>query len=49
VALQIAGDGRHPPGKDWTLFGGSWTNARYSTLNQINTQNVKSLGGAWTM
>ena len=49
VAVQIVEDGRRPPGKDWTLFGGSWTNARYSTLNQINTQNVKGLGGAWTM
>src|SRR5437773_2677591 len=49
VAVQIAEDGRHPPGRDWTLFGGSWTNARHSTLSQINTQTVKGLGGAWTM
>ena len=49
VLVQMPEDGRHPPGRDWPLFGGSWTNARYSTLNQINRQNVKALGGAWMM
>jgi alcohol dehydrogenase (cytochrome c) len=49
VAVQMAEDGRHPPGRDWTLFGGSWTNARYSTLTEINARNVKGLGGAWTI
>jgi alcohol dehydrogenase (cytochrome c) len=36
-------------GKDWPLHGGSWSNTRYSTLDQINTGNIKSLGGAWTV
>src|SRR6186713_1790408 len=35
------------PGKDWPLVGGDWTSARYSTLEQINTANVKTLAGAW--
>src|SRR5688572_10872463 len=40
-------DGRALPGKDWPLVGGDWTSARYSTLQQINTTNVKGLAGAW--
>src|SRR5262245_21238233 len=48
VAVQQSeGDGRSFPGKDWPLVGGDWTSARYSTLDQINTSNVKTLGGAW--
>src|ERR671931_617984 len=27
--------------------GGDWANTRYSTLSQINTENVSRLGGAW--
>ena len=47
VAVQQPEDGRALPGKDWPLVGGDWTSARYSTLDQINTTNVKTLGGAW--
>jgi len=32
---------RSPVGKDWVTNGGNLTNQRYSTLNQINTSNVK--------
>src|SRR5437016_12257405 len=32
-----------PVGKDWITNGGNLTNQRYSTLNQINTTNVKQL------
>ena len=38
---------RSPAGKDWVTNGGALTNQRYSTLNQINTGNVKLLKGAW--
>ena len=31
----------------WSTVGGDWGNTRYSTLNQITTQNVTRLGGAW--
>jgi glucose dehydrogenase len=41
-------DGRAAPGKDWPLVGGDWTSARYSTLKQIDTQNIGKLGAAWT-
>ena len=36
-----------PVGKDWVTNGGNMTNQRYSTLKQINTDNVKQLKGAW--
>jgi glucose dehydrogenase len=36
-----------PAGKDWPVVGGDWNNSRYSTLDKINTSNVKGLGGAW--
>src|SRR4030088_2688447 len=32
---------------DWITYGGSIYNQRYSTLDQINTTNVKNLRGAW--
>src|SRR5471032_179298 len=34
-------------GKDWPAVGGDWNNSRFSTLDKINTTNVKTLGGAW--
>ena len=34
-------------GKDWITYGGSFTNGRYSTLDQVNTSNVQDLKGAW--
>jgi alcohol dehydrogenase (cytochrome c) len=36
-----------PVSKDWVTNGGNMTNQRYSTLNQIDTGNVKQLKGAW--
>jgi len=36
-----------PAGKDWPAVAGGWDNSRYSTLDQINLTNVKTLGGAW--
>ncbi|HET6194537.1 MAG TPA: hypothetical protein VFE12_02235, partial [Acetobacteraceae bacterium] len=38
---------KSPAGKDWVTNGGGLTNQRYSTLKQINTDNVKQLKGAW--
>ena len=38
---------KSPVGKDWVTNGGNLTNQRYSTLKQINTENVKQLKGAW--
>ncbi len=39
-----------PPlaGNDWPNYGGGYYNQRYSTLDQINKDNVKNLKGAWT-
>jgi alcohol dehydrogenase (cytochrome c) len=36
-----------PVGKDWVTNGGNLTNQRYSTLKQINTENVKQVKGSW--
>ncbi len=33
--------------KNWPFHGGSTGNTRYSTLDQVNTDNVKTLGAAW--
>jgi glucose dehydrogenase len=33
----------------WPFHGGSLSNTRYSTLDQINAANIKTLGGAWTV
>jgi quinohemoprotein ethanol dehydrogenase len=38
---------RSPVGKDWVTNGGNLTNQRYSTLKQINVDNVKQLKGTW--
>ncbi|HEX6442328.1 MAG TPA: PQQ-binding-like beta-propeller repeat protein [Stellaceae bacterium] len=38
---------RGPVAKDWVTNGGNLTNQRYSTLKQINVDNVKRLKGAW--
>ena len=42
-----ANDLTKPAGKDWPAVGGDSNNSRYSTLDKINTANVKQLGGAW--
>ncbi len=38
-----------PPGSDFPLPGGGYTNQRYSTLDQISTTNIRQLGGAWSI
>jgi len=35
------------PGANWITNGGDVSNARYSSLNQINTSNVSQLKEAW--
>ena len=52
IAPSVAwaqGDLRKPAGKEWLTIGGDWHNTRYSTLNQINRNNVKNLKGAWVV
>jgi quinohemoprotein ethanol dehydrogenase len=46
-SAQQAPDLRQPAGKEWLTNGGDWSNTRYSTLSQINRDNVKNLKGAW--
>jgi quinoprotein glucose dehydrogenase len=42
--------GRNPDfdGKDWSCYGGGAANQHYSTLAQINRENVKRLAVAWS-
>ena len=40
-------DLRAPAGREWLTNGGDWNNSRYSTLSQINRENVARLKGAW--
>ncbi|MCC6313139.1 MAG: membrane-bound PQQ-dependent dehydrogenase, glucose/quinate/shikimate family, partial [Thermomicrobiales bacterium] len=37
-----------PAGAEWATYGGNLYNQRYSSLDQITTDNVKDLKGAWT-
>jgi quinohemoprotein ethanol dehydrogenase len=46
---QANPDLRNPAGKEWLTIGGDWSNSRYSTLSQINRNNVKNLKGAWAV
>ncbi len=34
-------------GNEWTIYGGDYANTRYSSLDQINKENVKNLKVAW--
>jgi alcohol dehydrogenase (cytochrome c) len=36
-----------PTAADWSHYGGTQYSWRYSSLNQINTQNVKQMAAAW--
>src|ERR1700681_612896 len=37
------------PTRDFPLAGGSYSNQRYSALNQINGSTIGKLGGVWSM
>ena len=49
ASAQKAPDLRKPASKEWSTIGGDWGATRYSTLNQINTKNVKNLKAAWAV
>src|ERR1700686_5077267 len=46
AAAQSDDDGHLSPSKEWPLVHGDWTNRRYSTLSEINTNTAKNPGGA---
>jgi glucose dehydrogenase len=48
-AVPEAPNWKLPPTRDFPLAGGSYSNQRYSALNQINSSNIKKLGGVWSM
>src|SRR6476646_5404870 len=47
VAEPAAAPAGEPAGQEWSTYGGNLYNQRYSGLDQINTQNVTDLKGAW--
>jgi alcohol dehydrogenase (cytochrome c) len=47
IAAQERKDLVAPPGQEWLTSGGSLSNQRYSTLDQVSTSNVKDLKGKW--
>jgi alcohol dehydrogenase (cytochrome c) len=47
VAAPAQAPTGEPAGQEWTTYGGNLYNQRYSGLDQVNTQNVKDLKGAW--
>jgi alcohol dehydrogenase (cytochrome c) len=47
VAEPASAPAGEPAGQEWTTYGGNLYNQRYSGLDQINTQNVTDLKGAW--
>src|SRR5881296_2939223 len=55
VAVAVRGQGggldpallTKPPTDAWPTYHGDYSGRRYSTLNQINAQNVKNLALAW--
>jgi glucose dehydrogenase/plastocyanin len=46
VTVFVQSDQRQPAGRGWTTVMGDLAN-RYSTLDQITTENVSQLGGVW--
>lgn len=48
LLLMLTGCASEPRNVDWRVYGGNETNSRYSTLDQINRENVKNLEVAWT-
>ena len=47
LAAQRLPGGRQQANKDWPAYGGSKASERYSSLRQINRENVKLLKQAW--
>jgi quinoprotein glucose dehydrogenase len=48
LALLAAGQARRDSYREWRMFGGGQENIHYSTLAQINRENVARLEAAWS-
>jgi PQQ-dependent dehydrogenase (methanol/ethanol family) len=46
--LIVSDEARPPDPAQWTMAAGDYANTRYSQLDEINAENVASLGVAWT-
>jgi len=49
VVIDNAALSNEADGRNWPAYGRSFSEQRYSPLDQINTANVKRLGLAWTL
>jgi len=47
MAITATLPGYADSGDEWTVYGGDYSNTRFSTLDQINKGNVKNLKVAW--
>jgi glucose dehydrogenase len=47
LAIAVTTPGYAESGNEWTVYGGDYSNTRFSTLDQINRDNVKNLKVAW--
>lgn len=47
VVVLAASSAWAQSGNEWVMYGGDYANTRYSTLDQITTQNVSKLRVAW--
>jgi alcohol dehydrogenase (cytochrome c) len=47
LAPRLADELAAPSAGDWATYGGNLAGQRYSTLDQITTDNVGRLGGVW--
>jgi alcohol dehydrogenase (cytochrome c) len=47
VQAQTPEPGSRFSADDWPLAGGDWTSSRYSTLDEVSTETIDRLGGAW--
>jgi quinoprotein glucose dehydrogenase len=48
LLLAVSSAAQKPDNRNWPAYGGGLEQIRYSTLNQINRQNVARLEVAWT-
>ena len=47
LQAQAPADGRGYPAGDWPSVSGNWSSSRHSLLDDITTDTVSQLGGAW--
>src|SRR5262245_52202770 len=49
LAIGLVTDAAAQAGAEWTAYGGTTANTRYSSLSQVTASNVKGLKVAWAL